>query len=152
MHTSHQLIELAKQRLALRNGIDLPMTDYRLSKLTGIAQATISNWRVGRSRIDNQFASVFADACELPPEYVLACIEHERTGDPKLRAIYESIADKFKAGALVAAILAAGMGGVCPEKAAFSADHNADPLCIMRLHGHRDGRASKPWSVCSLAP
>lgn len=127
MHTSIELIELAKQRLALRHSLSLPITDYRLGKLTGIAHNTLSNWRRGKSRIDRMFASVFADACELPAAYVLACIERESAGDPALQKIYEDIADRFRAGVMVAAILAAGTGASFPAKQAFAVGTEALP-------------------------
>lgn len=127
MHTTIELLDLAKQRLALRHALPLPMTDYRLGKLLGVQQGTLSAWRRGKSRIDSRFASVFADACELPPEYVLACVEREGADDPKLQQIYESIAARFKAGVLVAAILTAGVGALLPQKSAFAAELNPEP-------------------------
>ena len=135
MHTTLELIELAKQRLALRHALSLPMTDYRFGKLLKLRQGTVSNWRTGKTTIDKGYADMFADACELPAEYVMACIEHERTDDPKIRRIYENIADRFKAGCVVAAILAAGMAfapSPAQALASVSKDSAADPLCIMR--------------------
>lgn len=113
MHTTTQLIELAKQCLALKHGLTLPMSDYRLGKLLGIKQSTVSNWRVGRSHIGTEFAALFADACGLSPEYVYACIQRERADTPEEISLLERIAAAFKeskaAGWIVAAMMAAGM-------------------------------------------
>jgi hypothetical protein len=122
MHTPHELIELAKQRLALKNNLPLPMTDYRLAKLMNIRQATISGWRTGVRGIGTEFAAQFAAVCELPEAYVFACIEHEREKNPSVLRILEAIAKTFSAGraaalAIVATLLIVGM----PEKQAFSA-------------------------------
>jgi transcriptional regulator with XRE-family HTH domain len=78
MHTSLQLIDLAKQHLSLAHNLPLPMTDYRVAKLLGINPNTLSNWRTGKNHIGSEFAQKFALACDLPEAYVFACIEHER--------------------------------------------------------------------------
>jgi hypothetical protein len=112
MHTSLQLIELAKQRLAAKHGLELPMSDYRLGKLMGIRQTTISSWRVGRSHIGTEFAVRVADACELPPEYVYACVQRERADTPDEISLLERIAAAFKgtkAASLVPAVILAAM-------------------------------------------
>lgn len=112
MHTSLELLELAKQRLALKNGLTLPMSDYRLGKLMGLNQSTVSAWRTGVRGIGTEFAAQFADACELPAPYVYACIEHERAKNDGERSILESIAQAFRGkAAAVAAILAVAMLG-----------------------------------------
>lgn len=112
MHNTHELIELAKQRLALKHGLDLPMTDYRLAKLMNLKQSTVSAWRVGKSHIGTEFAAQFAEVCELPGAYVYACVKHERAKNDGERSILEAIADAFRGkAAAIAAILAVTMLG-----------------------------------------
>lgn len=140
MHTTLQLIDLAKKRLALRHSVPLPMTDYRLAKLMDIKPNTVSNWRTGKSRIGTEFAANFASACELPKEYVYACIEHERAKDPGVLKILEGIAAAFrgKAAAWTMAILAAGTTlALSPSPAQASALRNSDltnNIHYMHLH------------------
>lgn len=109
MHTSLQLIDLAKQRLALKNDLTLPMTDYRLAKLMEIRPQTLSQWRTGRTTIGTEFVRKFSEACELSEAYVYACIEHDRA-PAEVRGVLEQIAAAFagKAASLVMAIVAAG--------------------------------------------
>jgi len=104
MHTSLQLIDLAKQRLALKHDLTLPVTDYRCAKLMGIHVATFSSWITGRTAIGTKFVRKFADACELPEAYVYACIEHERA-TPEMKGVLEKIAEVFSKQS-AAAILA----------------------------------------------
>jgi transcriptional regulator with XRE-family HTH domain len=87
------------------------MTDYRLAKLLELRTQTISQWRAGKTGIGAQFAQKFADACELPTEYVYACIELERAKDPAVGKILANIAEVFanKSSKVAAVTLAVGM-------------------------------------------
>lgn len=107
MHTTHGLLDLAKEQIAVRQLQTLPMSDYRLAKLMGISESTMSNWRTGRSRIGTEYAKRFADATGLPVEYIYACIEHERAQSPEVKSILESIAQHFVSGSTAASILLA---------------------------------------------
>ena len=107
MHTTEQLLDLAKQRLALAHNLPLPMTDYRLGKIMGIGTSTMSAWRTGVRGIGSEFAQKFAEACELPAEYIYACIQHERAKNAQERSILERIAKQFRN--VAAAIVAVGM-------------------------------------------
>ena len=141
MHTTLDLIELAKQRLALRHGLPLPMTDYRLGKLMNIKQGTLSAWRTGVRHIGTEFAERFADACELPAEYVYACVQAERA-DPAERPILESIAAAFRGN--VAAIAAAGMVFACSifpaqnARAGVALDASGYTLCEVSKRRRRE--------------
>lgn len=140
MHTSAQLIELAKQRLALKHGLPLPMTDYRFQKLTGFRQQTISRWTSGKGGISSEFSARFAELTELPEAYVFACLEHERAEDPGVQRILETIAKKFRgraAAAAGAAILAAGMSFAPLGNQAVASDLEGAGLYIMRSRRRR---------------
>ena len=138
MHTTHQLIDLAKQRLALAHNLPMPITDYRLAKLLDIRTATVSAWRTGIRGIGVEFAQKFAQACELPEAYVFACIEHERTKDAGVRHILETIAEAFQgkaAAVIMSALLLTGVSSLMPENKAFADSAGADGLranCILR--------------------
>jgi transcriptional regulator with XRE-family HTH domain len=107
MHTTLQLLELAKHQLALKHHLTLPMSDYRLADLLRIDERTVSNWRRGRAHIGAQFAPRFADATGLAVEYIYACIEHERASSPEARAILKTIAKRFGSAGTAASILLA---------------------------------------------
>lgn len=124
MHTTHELIDLAKQRLALAHSLRAPLTDYRLAKLLGVSTQVVSGWQRGKRTIGSEFAQKFADACELPTEYVYACIEHERAKDPTVSKILANIAEVFKnkVGKAAAAILTVGLFLALPN---FTGSNNA---------------------------
>lgn len=137
MHTTHELIELAKQRLSLAHNLPLPMTDYRLGKLLKIKQATISNWRTGKTGIGSEFAQIFASACELSPEYIYACIQHERAKNAQERSILERIASQFRGAAAV--IVAAGMMLALP---CFTGSNDANAV-VRDIHYAQRRRRSR---------
>jgi hypothetical protein len=135
MHTTHELIDLAKQRLALAHGLSLPMSDYRFQQLTGLKQTTVSAWRTGRSRIGIEFAAQFSEWTALPGAYVLACIEHERQKDPEVRSILEQIAEAFRGKAAIwigAAIMATGMSLDPSWNQSLAASSSRADVYIMR--------------------
>ena len=140
MHTSTELLDLAKERLTARMQLRTPMTDYGLGMVLEIRQQTISNWRRGRSHIDTAFADKIADAAELPGPYVLACIESERESNETVRGYWQQIASAFpsKAATLVlcAAILAAGTFYAGPQNSAVAASLDAPGLYIIRTYAH----------------
>lgn len=141
MHTTLELIELAKQQLAAKHGLDLPMSDYRLSKLMGIRQTTISSWRVGRSHIGTEFAVRFAEACDLPAEYVYACVQRERADNADEISLLERIAAAFKetkvAALVFAVMVAAGMSFAPAGNQAVAAVSADNTLPIMRPRRRR---------------
>jgi ABC-type phosphate/phosphonate transport system permease subunit len=131
MHTTLQLMDLAKERLALAHNLPLPMTDYRLAKLMSFNERTVSNWRTGKSHISGEFAHKFALACELPEAYVYACIELERTSNESVRHILEAIANAFTAKAGAAMVAAMLLFGGAPNQA-HADGFNDSGLYIMR--------------------
>ena len=135
MHTTQQLLDLAKQRLALKHGLTSPMTDYRLAKLLGLRQATVSSWRTGVRGIGTEFAARFAEACELPEAYVFACIELEREKDPTVQRILTTIAEAFRgkaAGWIATALVAGGMSIAPAGNQAHASGSDVTDLYIMR--------------------
>lgn len=144
MLTTIQLIELAKQRLSVRHSIPLPMTDYRLGKLLDLNQPTVSRWRTGKSLIDISAAPVFADACELPLEFVLVSLQHERAADERVKKALERIGEAFYKGAaaaLAGVILSAGTGANSAGNTANSGSADLSPILLMRT---RKVRKNKP--------
>lgn len=112
--TTPQLIELAKRKLAESEPAerrDQPMSDYRLAKLLGVRQQTVSNWQNGRSHIGREFVTKFADVTELPEVYVFACVELEREKDQGVRRVLHALAVQFASeAARRAATIILGLG------------------------------------------
>lgn len=140
MHTTVELLDLAKQRLALKHGLTLPMSDYRLGKLLNLKQATVSAWRTRSRTIGTEFVTTFADACDLSPEYVYACVQRERADNEIEISLLERIAAAFKETKAanwviggVVAMMAAGTFLASPENAGFASAFAFTPVCIMRL-------------------
>lgn len=104
MHTTHQLLDAAKDRLSVSS-------DYKLAQALGIAQARISGYRIGKSFPDDAVAQVIADAAGLDRGYVVACIHAERAANEETRSLWQGIAARLQAAAAVfaAVILSAGL-------------------------------------------
>jgi len=82
-------------------------SDYALAKHFGIKQATISQWRHGRTVPDDLMAMRIAEALRVPAPYVLANIAAERAARadrPELSASWHAVARKC--AAIAAAVLA----------------------------------------------
>lgn len=154
MHTTKQLIELAKQRLAEQHGLPLPMSDYRFEKLSGFSQSNVSRWVNGKNTIGTEFANRFAELTGLSPAYVLACTQHERTADPSVRQIWTTIAAAFKetkaAGWLAVAFLAAGTLFAPSGNQALAASLEPSGISIMRRR--RVGRHRTWWRFFTVFP
>jgi len=83
---------------------------WGLSKVIPASESTVNNWKHGRSAIGREYVTRIAELLEEPPEYVLACVEHEREQDAGARKLWQRIATKFRSHA--ASILLAGVVGV----------------------------------------
>lgn len=104
MMTTRDFIALLRERLGAR-------TDYALAKSLGKPQTTIARWTRGAGAFGQAEAIEVAAILDLPPEFVLACVEAERAKSDAARRVWTSIADRFKATA--AAVLAAlALGGI----------------------------------------
>ncbi len=149
MHTSLQLIALAKSRLALKHNLPAPITDYRFGKLMGFSSQVVSGWK-RKGRIGAEFAGKFAEACELSDAYVYACLEHERAS-PETKNVLERIAAAFSHQA-AAVILSAGLlwlgSGFAPDNQA----HAASTLMSDNDAGIYIMRSLRRWLRSLFAP
>lgn len=78
----------------LRLGIT---SDYALAKKLHVSQPTISNYRAGRSRMDDDVALAIAEILELNPLIVIAAANAERAKTPEARARWTGLMEKFSA-------------------------------------------------------
>lgn len=79
------------ERVRARNG---DCSDYRIAKLLGIAQPTVSHYRVGRREADDEVIVRIAAALDLPAAQVLADVRASSArvaGNPLLIALWEGV-------------------------------------------------------------
>lgn len=80
---------------AARSASSLP-SDYRLSRVLGIADNTLYNYRhAGRVPTDDVVLRL-ANLAKLPAPYVLNCMAAERSKEPELRAAFLAAAAALK--------------------------------------------------------
>jgi transcriptional regulator with XRE-family HTH domain len=71
-------------------------SDYALAKRLGVAQSSVSNYRTGRSRIDDDVALTIADILGIDPIIVIAAANAERASSPERRARWEELMSGFR--------------------------------------------------------
>jgi hypothetical protein len=124
-------------------------SDYQLGKLTGWEHSSVSNYRMGRSRLDEDRCLEVAHFLHVDPQYVLACVAAERTKSAAARQTWLEIAERVKhqaakvAGvACVSAFLfASGINGLAP----VSGNGDAPSVYIMsdELKRRREARKAR---------
>lgn len=81
-------LDEAKARLGLPS-------DYALSKALGLTTSAISNYRKGRSRIDDDVALKLAALTGRDPLEVIAAANMERAKTPEMAAIWKGLMEKI---------------------------------------------------------
>lgn len=72
-------------------------SDYALAKALQVRHSTISSYRAGRSRIDDDVALSIAEILEVNPLQVIAAANAERAKTPEQRARWSGVMEKFSA-------------------------------------------------------
>lgn len=122
MNTTIGFIDAVK---ASQGGI----SDYRLAKILGITQQTVSKYRTGKDFLGDVTAIKVAALLEIEPAYVLACVHQERSKSDAERAAWSSIIERF--GGLAASVaLGVALGGA-PAPAQATASTPGGTVCIM---------------------
>jgi|GEM_PF-5983019 len=75
---SNELLDCLAGGLGNLNGLDGPVSDYRLAQVLEISKASISEIRRGKTTLGAPTCKKVADIMTVPYEWVLACIEAER--------------------------------------------------------------------------
>jgi len=70
-------------------------SDYALAKKLGISQTGLSNYRTGRSRMDDDVALKVADILQLHPLQVIAAANAERAKTDEQKARWLNLVEKF---------------------------------------------------------
>lgn len=110
---------------------DLP-SDYALAKKLGMTRQRISRYRAGLDHLGDDAAVTVADALEVQPGYVLACIAAERTKSETARKAWERAAQVLGGIAAGVVILTNPVLGLDAETASLltlAAESSA--LCIL---------------------
>lgn len=74
-----EYLAACKERLGIES-------DYALAKALNVAQSSISNYRTGRSRIDDDVALSIAEILGIEPIVVIAAANAERAKTPEQKA------------------------------------------------------------------
>jgi transcriptional regulator with XRE-family HTH domain len=85
-----EYLAACKERLGIES-------DYALAKRLGISQPTISSYRGGRSRMDDDVALTIAEILQINPLQVIAAANAERAKTPEQKARWEGLMEKFSA-------------------------------------------------------
>lgn len=117
-------------------------SDYQLSKKLGCTCSTISGYRAGRSRMDDEMACKVAALLGIEAGYVLACIASERSKSPIVKKAWEWTAQHL--GGLAAVLAIVAMIPLAPSLdsddaigfalAGFSAPGGGQSVYYVKLH------------------
>ncbi|EOA05789.1 phage protein [Herbaspirillum frisingense GSF30] len=77
-----------------KNRLGLP-SDYALSKALGLTTSAISNYRAGRSRIDDDVALKLANLTGRNPFELIAAANIERAKTPEMKALWQGLMEKI---------------------------------------------------------
>ncbi len=91
MGSTLQYLDEAKRKLHIQS-------DYALSKKLGCTTSTISNYRAGRSRMDDVMAVKVAEILEKNPLELLASLNLERAKDDEVKEVWKGILEKISKG------------------------------------------------------
>lgn len=112
--TTRDFLERLRAKIAQRDPDHPTVTTYRLALELGCEWSTVKRWLKGEGSFSHKLAARIADELDLPAEYVVACVEHERTDEPMLKAMWARIAGAAIAAKrtvkVVAITLIAGLG------------------------------------------
>jgi transcriptional regulator with XRE-family HTH domain len=87
MHTLNYL-DAVKKRLGISS-------DYALAKALGISQQAVSNYRAGRSKMDDDVALTIAELLGINPLAVIAAANAERAKTDEARARWINVFEGF---------------------------------------------------------
>lgn len=124
MRTTLDFLDAVKARHSVES-------DYKLAQLMGVTRSCISNYRNGKSSLDDVAALKVAELLELSPGIVLSAVHAERAKAPAEKAAWNSIFEKL--GGLAAGVLIASCLYPSPADASvYAASQPAKPaLYIM---------------------
>jgi DNA-binding XRE family transcriptional regulator len=121
-------------------------SDYKLAKLLGVPRTTISNYRTGRSQMDDRIAIRIAELVGVPPVSVVAEIHAERARDPNSQAFWAELGAAMKKARNVvagAAVMMTALGLGLPSPAEAKAGVSVPAYST--IYTMRPYRRRPPW-------
>lgn len=122
MNNTNQYLDAVKARHCLAS-------DYAIAKKLGITHQSVSNYRSGKSKMDETTAFKVAEALEIDPATVIIAAQIEREKKPELRAVWMDIFKKL-GGLTTASLLALGLVSA-PTPADAKPNSNIQNMSIM---------------------
>lgn len=122
-------------------------SDYRLAQLLGVPKSSISNYRNGRSQMEDRIAIRLAEMLGVPPVTVVAEIHAERSKDPNTQSFWNELSAAMtkarKAGVAGIAVMMTAIGiGAFPAPSQAGVSVAADStIYTMRTRRKR----LRPW-------
>lgn len=107
-------------------------TDYRIAKMAGVPANRLANYRMGRSRMDDEMAVRIAKLADLDVAGVLAAVHAERSTDPEAKAALLDVA-RERLGGLVRVALCGVMIGAGGLSYAPTAQASTQPATVSDL-------------------
>ncbi len=88
------------------------VSDYSVARLLDISRATVSRWRVGKGTMGDDTAQVAAKLLGEDPDYLLACLNAERSQSAASRYGFSRLARLAKGLSIVKKAQAAALSGL----------------------------------------
>lgn len=84
-------LDKAKEKLGIQS-------DYALAKRLEISESTMSSYRAGRSRMDDEVAAKIAKILEISPLETIAAANLERAKTEEMKLIWGGLLEKISKG------------------------------------------------------
>ena len=123
MQTTREFLDAVRERHSLTS-------DYQLAKFFGVNQTSISNYRVGRSKMDEEMCMRVADALSIEAAYVLARVAAERTHNERAKREWTALAKKLSPAVAVTLLLVA-FGSALLSGEASALPYSLHQVCIL---------------------
>lgn len=103
MHTTIELLDTAKR---IHN-----VSDYKLAQLLGVVSSAVKNYRQGRSHPDERVCKKIAELIGADTDYVVVCIQAERSKNDEVKSVWMSIAKRLETASPAVFLLILSMLG-----------------------------------------
>jgi predicted transcriptional regulator len=144
MQTTNQILDAIK----IKHGLT---SDYQLARLMGTSEGGISNYRNGRSHLDNQKAMKAAELLGQDAGAIFALVNAERAKTEQERAVWAEIFEKL--GGIAASVLLAIGAATLPAPNAYAGAVSGaatDSTMYIMLNGKRR-KKKRPGLLAALS-
>jgi hypothetical protein len=122
MRTTLEILDAVKRRHSITS-------DYQLAKLLGKSTSGVSNYRCGRSHLDDLTAVRCAELLDESPLKLIAIVQAERTKRPEEKRKWEEIA---KVALFASALISGDIFAPAPARAGARGALPVYTLCVRR--------------------